>query len=213
MEDSKKYQIIYADPAWDTGYVKGGKTAGSVKGGVELPYPVMSDKAIMELPVKEIVADDAFCFIWIPESRLPIIADLFEAWGFTYKAKMFTWIKTVKSPKTSKYPYRATLSTYSRRCTEDCYVGTRGKIRNLIQDKTILQVIDEGEGSEVIEYASQSRKHSFKPPVTRDLITRFCGDLKRAELFARQQPKGWDSYGFDIDGQNMFTSLRNDKNG
>ena len=29
----KKYNIIYADPAWQMGYVKGGLTAGSVKGG------------------------------------------------------------------------------------------------------------------------------------------------------------------------------------
>lgn len=209
---NEKYQIIYADPAWDTGYVKGGKTAGSVKGGEALPYPVMSDKAIMDLPVKDIVADDAFLFMWIPESRLPIISDLFAAWGFTYKAKMFTWIKTVKYPEKAKYPYRSTLSFYSRRCTEDCYVGTRGKIRDLVQDKTVLQVIDEGEGSEVIEWASPNRRHSFKPPVARKLITRYCGNLKAAELFARNSVEGFDSYGFDIDGQNLFESLKSHKN-
>ena len=30
----KKYNVIYADPAWQMGYVRGGLTAGSVKGGL-----------------------------------------------------------------------------------------------------------------------------------------------------------------------------------
>jgi len=42
----KKYQIIYADPAWKMGYVKGGLTAGSVKGGEALPYQTMTRRLL-----------------------------------------------------------------------------------------------------------------------------------------------------------------------
>lgn len=63
----KKYNIIYADPAWHMGYVKGELTAGSVKGGEKLPYETMTDEEIMAMPIKHIVDENAFLFMWITD--------------------------------------------------------------------------------------------------------------------------------------------------
>jgi len=42
--------------------------------------------------------------------------------------------------------------------------------------------------------------HSVKPGFFRDVITGFCGDKPRIELFARQQVAGWDCWGDQIGG-------------
>ncbi len=75
----KKYQIVYADPPWDIGYVKGGLTAGSVKGGEKLPYKTMTDNKLYDLSVSEIVDVNAFLFLWVVDSKIPIALDLMKA--------------------------------------------------------------------------------------------------------------------------------------
>jgi len=42
-------------------------------------------------------------------------------------------------------------------------------------------------------------KHSKKPDCVRDMIVQLCGDIPRIELFARQETKGWDVWGNEVD--------------
>ncbi len=182
-----KYNIIYADPPWQMGYVKGGKTAGSVKGGVPLPYPTMTDETIMALPIKDIVAESAFLFLWVTDSRIPKVKALMEAWGFTYNSLAFIWNKV------SKYKEgvaRTTLTPYTRRSCEYCFLGTKGKTKGLVQDHYVLQFI---------AWASETRKHSVKPDEVRKRIVKLCGDVPRIELFAREQKEGWDVWGNEVE--------------
>lgn len=192
-----KYNVIYVDPAWKMGYLKGGNQAGTIAGKAELPYPTMTNEEIMNLPVSDIAADDAFLFMWITENRLHLAADFMEAWGFTYKRVGFVWVKTVRT-KNTKQPYRAVPSPYTRACMELCLLGTRGKVKHLVKSRKVMQVV---------EYASETRLHSAKPPAVRDRIVELTGDVPKVELFARQKTKGWDSFGFDIDGKNLTESL------
>lgn len=194
---AKKYNIIYADPPWNMGYVKGGLTAGSIKGGEALPYNTMSDEEIMQLPISEVVAETAFLFMWITDNRIPKVAQFMEAWGFNYNSLAFIWNKITKDTEiildqTEIFPIdktekvRTTLTPYTRRSCEYCFMGTRGRARKLIQDNYVLQYIP---------WASRTRKHSAKPDEVRKRIVRLCGDLPRLELFAREQKSGWDVWG------------------
>jgi N6-adenosine-specific RNA methylase IME4 len=182
----KKYQIIYADPAWNMGYVKGGEKAGTVKGGSELPYKTMSDLDIMNMPIKDIIDDNAFLFMWITDNRIPKVQEFMEAWGFKYNSLAFIWNKI------SKYKegvVRTTLTPYTRRSCEYCFMGTRGKVKDLVQDHYVLQYVP---------WASETRKHSVKPDEVRQRIVRLCGDLPRLELFAREKKEGWDVWGNEV---------------
>jgi len=188
----KKYNIIYADPAWDMGYVKGGKTQGSVKGGEPLPYSTMTDKEIMEMPIKDITADNAFLFLWVTDNRIPIVADIMQAWGFKYNSIAFIWNKISKC----NTKVRTTLTPYTRRSCEYCFLGTRGKTKEMVKDHYVLQHI---------AWASQTRKHSVKPPEVAERIVKLCGDLPRLELFARQNIQGWDAWGNEVENSVILT--------
>lgn len=45
---------------------------------------------------------------------------------------------------------------------------------------------------------SPLRRHSEKPPETRDKIVELMGELPRIELFARQKIDGWDCWGNEV---------------
>ena len=181
-----KYNIIYADPPWAMGYLKGGITAGSIKGGEKLPYSTMSNEAIMKLPIKNMSADDAFLFIWFTDNRIPLISELMEAWGFKYNCLAFVWNKI------SKYKegvVRTTLTPYTRRSCEYCFLGIKGKPKSMLKDRYVLQYVP---------WASQTRKHSVKPPEVKNRIVRLCGDRPRIELFSREKTEGWDVMGYQV---------------
>lgn len=181
-----KYNIIYADPAWRMGYVKGGKTAGSIKGGEPVPYSTMNDNEIIQMPIKNIIADNAFLFLWVTDNRIPIVADIMQAWGFKYNSIAFIWNKISKC----KTKVRTTLTPYTRRSCEYCFLGTRGNTKQMVKDHYVLQHLD---------WASPTRKHSVKPPEIMDRIVKLCGDVPRLELFSRQNKEGWDAWGNEVE--------------
>lgn len=90
----KKYQIIYADPPWQLKYLKETKIGINV---YNLPYPVMSDDDIKRLPIKELLDRDALLFLWCVDSKLPILFDIMDAWGFKYVTVGFVWNKVAKT--------------------------------------------------------------------------------------------------------------------
>ena len=176
----KKYQIIYADPPWYfTGYVK------EIKKGIvrpQMPYDLMTDIQIVNLPVKNIVEDNAILFLWCVDNRLPIIPEIMNMWGFKYVTIGFVWNKIAKNT----CGVNATFSAYTRKSCEFCYIGRRGK--SIIKDHTQYQY-----------YAEPKRKHSQKPDRIKNLIVKMCGDLPRIELFARQKTEGWDVWGNEVE--------------
>jgi N6-adenosine-specific RNA methylase IME4 len=180
---TKHYTVIYADPPWTMGYVKGGLIAGSIKGGEDLPYPTLTDDEIKALPVKNIRNENSLLFMWLTDNRIHRVSEFMEAWGFTYNSIAFIWNKI------SKYRnniVRTTLTPYTRRSCEYCFLGTNGKTRGLVIDHTVKQYVG---------WASPTRKHSVKPDIVRERIVQLCGDIPRIELFGREQIPGWDVWG------------------
>ena len=172
---NKKYNIIYSDPPWSYN----DKALAGNRGAV-CKYPVMDIKAICDLPVKNIAADDCVLFMWVTFPKLNECFEVIKSWGFDYKTVAFTWVK-----KTGRGTWFMGMGRWSRANAEICLLATRGKPKRA--SAGVRQVIE-----------SIPERHSKKPDETRDRIVQLCGNLPRIELFARETASGWDSWGNEI---------------
>ena len=178
----KKYNIIYADPAWRfIGWAK--HTKDGKKRGDKSPsnhYKVQSLDWIKNLPVNDLADKNCLLFMWATYPILEKSFEVIKSWGFEYSTVGFTWVKTTKNNK-----YFFGLGYYTRANPEICLIARKGKPKR-ISKKVPNLVVD------------QIREHSRKPDCVRDRIVELCGDLPRIELFARQRTEGWDSWGIEI---------------
>ena len=173
----KKYNIIYADPAWSfKTYSDKGKDRSPDK-----HYSVMSLQDIKDLPVQDIANDNCILFLWVTFPLLKEGFEVIDAWGFTYKTVAFNWVK--KNKKTDSWFWG--LGYWTRANSELCLLATKGTIKR--QSASIHQIID-----------TPIERHSKKPDIVRDKIIELVGDLPRIELFARKTADGWDSWGNEV---------------
>lgn len=183
------YQIVYADPPWHYtgwGVAKGDRKDYKKKlreGKAEHHYPTISNQEIAELPVKDIVADDAACFMWTTDTHLPYAIEIMKSWGFKYKTIGFVWVKKTKHGKQVKM-----LAPWTNKGAEICLFGTRGAMTKHLGTNDVYQV-----------HEAERREHSRKPDIIRDEIKRMFPECKRLELFARQQYPGWDAWGNEVE--------------
>lgn len=175
-----KYKIIYADPPWE--YKQQGKTARGIAAN---NYPTMTTHQIMNLPVRDIAADDALCFMWATFPNIGQALEVMKAWGFIYKTAAFVWVKKNKKSNTNFWG----MGAYTRANAEVCLLGiSKGtKSKQMVKSHAVHQIIE-----------SPIERHSKKPDITREKITELLGDLPRIELFARQKADGWSSWGNEI---------------
>lgn len=204
----KKYQIIYADPAWSYR-----DTCDAGKRGASHKYKVSTLSDMMQMPINRICDDDCVLFMWHVAPQPQEALDLLKAWGFKLKTfKAFTWIKLNKrfinsvhkafgiSPEEVKSMSEEQvidlmqkltfmgMGNWTRANSEDCLVAIKGKPKRI--SASIKQVIFAPIG-----------EHSAKPPLVRDKIVELVGDLPRIELFARDCHCGWDSFGFEVEDE------------
>lgn len=182
---NNKYDIIYADPPWSYyNDMSVDVDCTTVRGMRRPPYPVLSSKDIMAIPVQKLAKDDCILFIWTTDYHLRKCMDVIEAWGFTYKTIGFVWAKKNKQGNQCSM-----MGAYTKKSgCEICLIATRGKgAHKLVQNHKV---------NSFIEYPRQ--EHSKKPDVVRDSIIALVGSHRRCiELFARQQFHGWDCWGND----------------
>ena len=181
----KKYQIIYADPAWSYYNDSTAKQdCTTVKGMRRPPYQVMSSNEIKSLPVSEIADDNAILFIWTTDYHLAKCIEVITAWGFEYKTVGFVWAK-----KNKKGEQVCFMGAYTMKSgVELCLLATRGKDAHKLVKKYNVRAYIE----------SPRLEHSKKPDEIRDRIVELLGDLPRVELFARQKTEGWDAWGNEV---------------
>jgi site-specific DNA-methyltransferase (adenine-specific) len=145
----------------------------------------MTTKAIGELPIKQITADDAVCFMWVADAFIPDAIEVMKAWGFTYKTLAFIWCKTELSGKQTCY-----MGQWTMKNCEIVLLGTKGTMTKYLISRKVRQ----------LQYAFRDRTtHSRKPEDIRQRIMDMFGDLPRIELFARQKAEGWDCWGNEVD--------------
>ena len=114
--NEKKYNIIYADPAWKYEFVQ------SKSRSLDNQYSQMDIEEIKQLPVNEIAADDSVLVLWVTFPKLLEGIATMQSWGFEYRTMLFTWVKKYKNGNNF-----IGMGYYSRSNTEICLLGKRGK--------------------------------------------------------------------------------------
>lgn len=179
------YSVLYADPPWAF-------HAWSHRGegrGASQHYQTMTAETIAALPVAELAADDAALFLWVVQPQLPEALALINRWGFTYKTVAFCWVKIKGKQDRLFYTgedVRMGLGYHTRAGMEQCWLAVRGDG---------YERLSQGEAQVIF---SPIREHSRKPDEIPDSIVRLCGDVPRAELFARTARPGWESWGNQV---------------
>ena len=193
----KKYNIIYSDPPWQSEPGWWNNKAWKVS-KFEEHYETMSVNEICALPIKDIAASNAHLYLWATSRDLLLgrACQVCEAWGFR-PMNVITWCKTQKG-----------LGNYFRNDTEHLVFGVRGQMSTT--DAT---------NNQGTHFMHGRGRHSAKPPIVRNWIVAWSGDLPRIELFARRTTTpslfneqndelvGWDAMGYDISGKSIEQEL------
>ena len=137
----------------------------------------------MQMPVSNIVADNAVLFLWCTWPFYKEALDVMNAWGFEFKTCAFLWEKMGINGKD-----KVGMGFWTRSNTEYVLLGTTPKNKLRRKRSDVRQI-----------YRSIPKRHSQKPDEFRQRIIRLMGDLPRIELFARQNldNQGWDTFGND----------------
>lgn len=91
---NKKYNIIYADPAWS--YNDKRDKHPRISGGATTHYKTMELEEIKKLPVKDISADNCMLFLWATFPNLQEALDVIKAWVLIIKLWVFHGLKLTK---------------------------------------------------------------------------------------------------------------------
>jgi N6-adenosine-specific RNA methylase IME4 len=175
------FDVIYADPPWKYAEVPYFKKSLAV----QYQYPPLTTADLMSLNVNSIAKENSWLFLWAVWAQLPQALDVIKAWGFEYKTAAFVWTKRTVNGKKAK--------TYGRACgaqssVEIVLLAKKGAPAHFIEN-------------EEQEFESIREGHSKKPDIVYDKIDRIVtppgGQMRKIELFARQQHKDWYALGND----------------
>lgn len=172
-------KVILADPPW-TFAVRSKKGEGRTP---QAHYDTMTLDDIAALPVASLAAKDAVLLMWAVDPLFDKAFDIIKVWGFTYKTKALTWVKT----NADGSPFTG-MGYWTRANSEDLLLATRGNPKRVFKDvRRLLQ------GEDPTLY-SRRREHSRKPDEQYDRIERLLPG-PYVELFARHRRPGWSSWG------------------
>jgi N6-adenosine-specific RNA methylase IME4 len=142
-------------------------------------YSTMSFEEIAALPIRQLAAEPAHLYLWVPNALLPFGLSTMAAWGFEYKANI-VWHKVRKDGGSDGRG----VGFYFRNVTELVLFGTRGKnARTLAPGRRQVNFVE-----------TRKREHSRKPDEIYPIIEG-CSPGPRLELFARGARTGWTSWG------------------
>ena len=178
----KKYDIIYADPAWNYDNQMSVGNTWDKYNGVKNHYNTLSMTEIKNLPVADIVNTDCLLFLWVISPDLDECIGVGKAWGFKFSTVGFVWDKQRELP-----------SNYTMSQCELCLIFKRGKIPKPRGKRNIRQFLSCKKGA-----------HSVKPLEIKHRITEMFPTQSKIELFARPLPllasqdDGWDYWGNEV---------------
>lgn len=181
MQNTEPFDVIYADPPWSYAEVPYFKKSLAI----QYQYKTITTKELANLNVSSIASKHSWLFLWSVWAQLPQALDVIDGWGFDYKTCAFVWTKRTKTGKKAK--------TYGRACgaqgsTEIVLVAKRGSPKHYVDN-------------EEQEFEALREGHSKKPDIVYEKIERLVtppeGNLRKIELFARQQYKDWYALGND----------------
>lgn len=212
---NEKFEVVVSDPPWS---FSDKLKMENVKRGAEANYKTLSIEDIKNLPVKDIVADNAILVLWVPSSLLQEGLDVMNAWGFKQK-QTHVWVKTKKEPLShlskqlkppTKKAYKASDNKLSlvHSAFLSCLQCIRGiKIDSILafgmgrifrQTHELAIIGTRGKVSHMLKNKSQRSvhfgpvtKHSAKPEDLQDMLEIMYPNTKKLEMFARRSKRGW----------------------
>lgn len=172
----KTYDIIYMDPPW---WYQGQSMTGPKKQAtshLDMHYPQMKDNELMDMPIYDMLNDNALVYMWVGSPILHRAMKIAEHWGLSYATIAFVWDKQITNP-----------GFYTMSQHEICLVFKKGKIPQPRGIRNAKQLISE-----------KRREHSRKPDEVRTRIEAMHPTQSKLELFARTTSKGWDVWGNEV---------------
>ncbi|KKN79744.1 hypothetical protein LCGC14_0337660 [marine sediment metagenome] len=202
----KKYNVIYADPAWEQkagrplsgGYIKvDGVQVFNPKSdkSADLPYNTMSFDDIKELPIKELTDDNCHLYMWVTNKYLMKAEQIINAWGFKYSTTL-VW---------AKKPIGSGMGGTYKVSTEFLIFATKGNVGEITNEKVNGTWFEQKR-----QYVNGYPCHSKKPDFFYELIEKVSAGSK-FELFARNKRDGWDAWGDKIVADVNIIGLKNQK--
>lgn len=168
------YRVILADSPWKY------KRWNDAKSQRPDHYPRMTIEQLCALDVGAVAAPNCVLFFWVVDWLEPKHAQaVIEAWGFTYRTKAWTWIKSLKDGT----GFHMGMGKYTRANPEDCWLCVRGDMP--VAAHNVTKVI----------YAPIT-KHSAKPVEQYAKIDKLYPRVRALELFARSRHSSrWHVWG------------------
>lgn len=145
-------------------------------------YSTLALAEIASLPVKDVAAQDAHLYLWVPNALLPDGLAVMESWGFRYVSNI-VWAKRRRDGG----PDGRGVGFYFRNVTELILFGVKGSMRTLGPARSQVNMIE-----------TRKREHSRKPDEQYELIES-CSPGPYLELFARYPKEGWSAWGDEAD--------------
>lgn len=193
----KKFNLIYADPAWQ---FSNKKTGGTMTSGAKHQYKsTMSVDELKAMPVGDIAADDCILVMWWVGSMPQEALDVVKAWGFTLKTMNgFNWNKLTVNNK----PFFG-MGFWTRQGSESAIIAVKGKPKVASRSVRAVGHYDAASLDALLDFTVFSGafpigEHSEKPKEFREACVELAGDVPRVELFSRKRVKGWAVWGNEI---------------
>jgi N6-adenosine-specific RNA methylase IME4 len=206
-----KFDIIVADPAWN---FSDSLTMTDVKRGASSQYDTLSTKDIINLPVKEISADNSVLALWVPSSLLQEGLDTMKNWGFK-QTQTHIWVKIKNNPfehfiklfmsllkkinifTLNKEDIANIVNEFENFDYDQLLAFGMGRLFRQTHEICLLGV--RGKIYDSLKNKSQrsvhfdtNKKHSAKPEILQDrLELMFPNAVNKIELFARRTRNGW----------------------
>ena len=144
-------------------------------------YPTIPTEHLKQLSVSQISKDDSLLFLWTTNPHLAQAIELGITWGFEYKTVAFVWNKKNHNP-----------GHYTLSYCELCLLFKKGRIPTPRGARNVKQLVEVSRNG-----------HSEKPIEVAQGIIKMFPHHSRIELFARDNKKGFDSWGLDILNQEL----------
>lgn len=216
MTELGKFDVIYSDCPWSYAEVPYFKKSLAIQN----QYATLSQKEMCKLNVESIAKKDCWLFAWTVWAQLPHSIEVMESWGFSYRTCSFVWAKKTKNGKNAKTYGRCC----TQGSTEIVLVGKRGSPKRYAQNveqfiealrRKNSQKPDEIYGridqivDPTVQVANQKRCNSKMDEGKKGLEdcpnyvdgcwckTAGAPDVRKIELFARQQWGDWYALGND----------------
>lgn len=173
------YRALLVDPPWTLSQTRSKNSKGY--SAAQDHYPLMTDDRILGMgdAIKEIAAENSFCFLWVTAATLPLGIKVLTQFGYRY-SNFYFWAKP-----------RFTLGNTFRNAGELLLLGVRGKGTKFAFRSQPNWGFHALQG------------HSHKPESIHNMVELVVGDGPYLELFARRPAPtrgDWDVFGNEIDG-------------